>query len=122
MSDLGPPLSASIPADPRRHPRSVWLTIIVFVTGFLGVLFLGLGILVWVAPRSQVNIDIGIDQFGHHFRIFLHRFGLGAVLFGAGVWFTLLTRGLWQRKRYGRVLGWVTVALVVAVAALVAFS
>ena len=94
-----------------RPGGPVWLAVLVFVTGFIAVLTLGLGILVWVAPRAIVNLELGFEPWGHKVTILIHRFGLGAILFGVGAWFALMTRGLWQRRRYGTVLGVMTLGV-----------
>ena len=117
--DLTPLETASLHRVPAR--RSPVLTVLAFITGFLAVMLLGLGILVLVA-HSTVNVSLGIDQWGIKRTIWLHRRGLGSLLFGLGVWFTLLTRGLWQRHRYGRVMGWVTIAVIVLIAIILAVS
>jgi hypothetical protein len=118
--DLIPPDSASMFRPPQSHSPVV--AVIAFVTGFLGVLLLGLGVLVWVVPRGKIKVDIGLEELGHGVHIVLQRFGLGAVLFGLGVWFTLLTRGLWQGRRYGSVLGWITLAVIAVIAIMVAVT
>lgn len=117
--DLTPLEMASVHPGMRR--RSTLVTVISFVTGFFAVLLLGLGILVWVS-HSTVNLNIGIDQWGMKKTFWLHRRGCGALLFGLGVWFTLVTRGLWQERRYGRVMGWVTLVVAVLIAIFVAAS
>jgi hypothetical protein len=121
MHDLGSSLSATIPVDSRRRSRPIWLTVIVFVTGFLAVLFLGCGIIIWVS-HAKVNVSLGIDQWGIKKTVWIHAFGLGAILFILGVWFTILTRGLWQGRRYGRVLGWMTLGAIAAIAILVTLT
>ena len=118
--DLPPLEAASVPTTRRgRHPA---VAVFAFVTGFLAVMLLGCGIIVWVAPQAKVDLTIGIDELGPWAVFTLHRFGLGAVLFGVGVWFTLITRGLWQGRRYGQVLGWITLAVALVIAILVAVT
>jgi hypothetical protein len=100
----------------RKAPP--WLVAIALLTGFVAVLCLGLGVLFLVDRGAQVNIDIGMDIRGKQPHLFLHRLAVGTTLFATGVWFTLLTRGLWQNRRYGRVMGWMTVAAIVGIAIL----
>src|SRR5947209_14466764 len=118
MSDGETNSTAAIPRQsaPRKPPP--WLIAIALAAGFFAVLCLGLGLLFLVDWHAQVNIDIGFDILGKHPHLVLHRVALGTVLFGTGVWFTLLTRGLWQKRRYGRVMGWMTVAAIVGIAIL----
>jgi len=106
----------------RNSLRPIWVAVVAFVTGFIAVLTLGCGILVWVVPGTKVNLVFDFEEWGHKTTLAIHRFGLGAILVGAGIWFTVLTRGLWRRRRYGTVLGLITVAVVLAIAIRVAVS
>src|SRR5690242_3878135 len=115
MTELGNP-AADDANKVRDETRPLWVMVIAFVTGFIAVLTLGCGVLVWVAPGAKVNLVFDFEQWGHRGTLAIHRFGLGAILFGVGVWFTLITRGLWQRRRYGLVMGGITLAVVAAIA------
>lgn len=118
MSDSEANSTAVVAGRSARRKPPWWLVAIALLTGFLAVLCLGLGVLFLVDWHAQVNIDFGFDIMGKHPKLVLHRLALGSVLFGTGVWFTLLTRGLYQKRRYGRVMGWITVAAIVGIAIL----
>ena len=106
------------PRRPERHPL---VTVLTIVSGFLAVMMLGLGATIWLLGL-HVNFNFAIDQWGLKKTISLHKVGSSAVLFVLGVWFTLLTRGLWQQRRYGRMMGITTVVVVVLIAILLKLS
>lgn len=109
---------AVAPRRPERHPLVVVATLL---SGFLAVMLLGLGGAIWLLGL-HVNFNFAIDQWGLKKTISLHKVGSSAVLFVLGVWFTLLTRGLWQQRRYGRIMGIGTVVVVVLIAILLKLS
>lgn len=118
MEDVVVALPGLPPRTLERHPL---VTVGTFVSGFLAVMLLGLGATIWLLGLN-VNFNFAIDQWGLKKTISLHKFGSSAVLFGLGVWFTLLTRGLWQQRRYGRIMGITTVVVVVLIAILLKLS
>jgi hypothetical protein len=117
--ELTPLEVAAVHRRPMR--RSTLVTVLTFITGFFAVLLLGLGILVWIS-HSTISANLTIDQWGMKKTLWIRRGGAGALLFGLGVWFTIITRGLWQGHRYGRIMGWITVVLIVLIAILLAVS
>jgi hypothetical protein len=117
-----PPESIEHVAGPRRRPeRHPLVTVATLLSGFLAVMFLGLGAAILLLGLN-VSFNFGIEQWGLKKTISLHKAGTVTVLFCLGVWFTLLTRGLWQQQRYGRVMGIVTVVIVVVIAILLKLS
>ena len=106
------------PRRPERHPL---VTVSTIVAGFLAVMLLGLGATIWLLGLN-VSFNFSIDQWGLKKSLSLHKLGTSAVLIVLGIWFTLLTRGLWQQRRYGRIMGIGTVVVVVLIAILLKLS
>jgi hypothetical protein len=105
---------------PRRRPAAV-VIIIAVLTGLFGLLCLVLGGIFLIDRHIKVNADLSFDLIGRHV-IVLHRVGGGLLLFGVGAWFAVLTWGLWRGQRYGRIMGWVTLATIALIAILLAVS
>lgn len=112
--------SMTLPPQPRQ--RNTFESVLAFVTGFMAVLFLGLGTLFLVLRGAHANITFEWKEHAPWAHFTLHRIGLGITLFSIGVWFTVLTRGLWQNRRYGRVMAYITLAGVGVIAILQAVS
>ena len=110
-----------IVVPPRSRERHPLVTVATLLAGFLAVMLLGLGVTIWLLGLN-VTFNFGIDQWGMKKTISLHKAGCSAVLIVLGVWFTLLTRGLWQQRRYGRMMGIATVVIVVLIAILLKLS
>ena len=110
-------LSTSVP---RQRPSAAILAIAV-LAGILAALFLVLGAVLLVDWHITVNADLAFDLIGRHV-IAVHRVGGGLLLFISGTWFAVLTRGLWRRRRYGRIMGWITLGVLVVIAILLAVS
>jgi len=107
---------------PATREKGLGRAILASITGFLAVMLLGIGLLFLVLRGANVNLDFGFDLAGKTRHLMLHRLSLGGLLFGTGAWFALLTRGVWQRKRYAKTMGWITLAVAVAIAILLAVS
>jgi hypothetical protein len=106
----------------QRPQRKTLESVLAFVTGFMAVLFLGIGTLFLVVRSTSANVTFDWPELAPWAHFTLHRIGLGITLFSIGAWFAVLTRGLWQNRRYGRVMAYITLAGVAAIAIWLAVS